>query len=201
MSDSPNNNREVQAALAACKRSVRSGRYRDAERHLAEAVKHGASHQTVERHASAIRNAENAGHKPRGSGAWWGFAVAAIGYFLLSLQQPAGWGEAVWVCLAFILIPALVGVVVNRGQGPNRPPNRAFFSSAKPAGFAMFLYTSITLMVLAARMDRPDAHGEEFLTGLIVTCVYTLVAAAAAGTVNLMLTTMAARRDNHGPAS
>jgi hypothetical protein len=201
MTSQGGNEKEVQAALSACGRAIGSRRFRDAERHLREAARHGASEAVISRTARKIRNAEKTRAVPDRRGVWLGFAAAFLGYMVLSFQQPANWGEAIWAALAFLLIPALVGFVVNRTQRRDRPPTQAFFSGMKAAGIAMFLYASITLIVLANRVGRPDAVMQEFLAAVIVITVYSLLAGAAAGTVNAALTRLQTGRESDGTAS
>jgi hypothetical protein len=186
--------------MAACRRAVTSRHFREAERHLREAARHGAPEEEVARQAQEIRRAEAARAGGGRLAVWAGFGIACIGYLVLSFQQPAGWGEGVWAALAFLLIPALAGLVMSRIQRGSEPLARAFFSAMKGVGRAMLLYAAITLIVLAHRVGRPDAAAHEFIAAAIVVVVYSVAAGAVAGLVNLMLTRLAMRKENDGPA-
>lgn len=132
---------------------------------------------------------------------WLAFVIAGIGYMVLSSQQPAGWGVPVWLSLALLLIPALAGLALNRLQAENRPPRQAFFAGMKGVGWAMFFYASITMTVVANRVGGAGNAGEEFLAGLLTTILFTLLAGAAAGLANVLLTRMLSKRSDNGPAS
>ena len=76
-----------------------------------------------------------------------------------------------------------------------------FFAGMKGVGWAMFFYSSITLIVLAKRVGGAGSAGEEFLAGLLTAIVFTLIAGSAAGLTNLLLGTMLSRRSDDGPVS
>ena len=173
-----------------------------------------AAHGGSSRHAATVvQNSAELARRNRRAG-MLGFLVAVVGYLLLSIQQPVGWGEGLWAALAFLLVPALGGLVVNLAQERNRASGKAFFAARKSVGWAMFLYAGITLIVLAIRVGSPD--GGMFLAGLVATVVYTILAGVVAGLVNLALTRVRAntnrtdetadhsadrREDSHGAAS
>lgn len=132
---------------------------------------------------------------------WLAFAIAGIGYLVLSQQQPAGWGVPLWASLALLLIPALAGLAVNRLQAAQRTARQMFFGGMKGVGWAMFFYSSITLIVLANRVGGAGSGGEEFLAGLLTAIVFTIVAGSVAGLTNVLLSGMLPRRSDDGPAS
>lgn len=132
---------------------------------------------------------------------WLGFFVCAIGYFFLSFQQPAGWGQLLWAFLAFGLVPGIAGAVIWFTQGSRTELRSTFMRGLKAVGCAMFLYTGVTLMVLASRVGRPDGGAQVALVWFLVTGTYTLLAGCVAGCVNMLLSRIAALRDNHGSAS
>ena len=191
---------EAHAALSACDHAIAARQFAEAERQLDQAKHLGASPAVLKRHREALDSARASTSARNARAVWLGFLVAAVGYFALSAQQPAGWGVGLWAVLALLLVPALTGLTVSRFQTWARPPREAFFAAMKAVGWAMLFYATITLTVLAHRVDGPNG-GERFLAGALVTLVYILVAGAAAGTVNLMLTRAATRKGSHGPSS
>lgn len=197
-SNSSDKSEALHAALVDCERSISGGRYAEAARHLRNAERLGADPDVVRRHEQEIQHKRSAGKTRRGRAPWWGFAVAVAGYLILSLQQPAGWGEALWAALALLAVPAVSGFVANRAQAGTAPTGGPFFSAARGAGAAMLLYSAITLAVLAQRVGRPDGGTQVLLAGAIVTTVYTMLAGAIAGLVNVVLTRNAAGKATHG---
>ena len=164
---------------------------------------HGGS-SAARRKAALANSGRQSSTEKQGSNlraVWLAFVVAGVGYLVLSQQQPAGWGVPLWAALAFLLIPALAGLAINRLQSPHRPPKQAFLAGMKGVGWSMFFYSSITLTVLANRVGGAGNVGEEFLAGLLTAIVFTLLAGCAAGLTNVLLTGMLSRRSDDGPAS
>ena len=158
------------------------------------------SHGGGNRHGQPARQTQLAETGRNRRAVLLGFVVGIFGYLLLSFQQPAGWGEGLWAALALLLVPALAGLVVHRAQAKDRPLGSAFLAGMKSAGWAMLFYASITLIVLASRLGAADGGEQRLLAGLLVTCIYTLLAGVVAGLVNLALTRVAGRTNSHGTA-
>ena len=114
-------------------------------------------------------------------------AFGSLYYLALSIQQPAQWTVPVWVLLAFLLGPALIGLIAGRLQRGEMSPLRRFRGGLQAGVITMFLYTSITLMALHARMGSSGDGGQVFLVGLFVSVIYALIAGVVAGAVSSRL--------------
>ncbi len=121
--------------------------------------------------------------KPGRASAWGGFCLGLLGYLLVSVREPLEWRMPVWIILAFVVVPGLVGWVAGLGQVPER--GICFRAGLRTAGWAMFLYASLTLIVLSHRIPADAGSGQEFWAGLLVSVVYALLAGTVAGLVSM----------------
>src|SRR6185437_7512329 len=100
----------------------------------------------------------------RGRGAvWLGFWLGLLAYLLLSMQQPLGWKIPVWILLAFVVIPGLIGLLIGRVQGQEPTARMKFWAGLKGAFWPMAFYAFLNPVVLLARLAEPDNNWERFL--------------------------------------
>ena len=117
-------------------------------------------------------------------GGWRGFAAALLAYLCLSLQPPLGWTLPLWIFLAFVFAPGLVGLVVGLQQRQAHAPGRSFWTAAKSAGTAMGLYTTLHLVLIGGPHSDGANLGQEILAGLLSILLFALIAGLAAGAVS-----------------
>ena len=177
----------AEAQMIAAERALARGQYREAQQHLAQAERLGTSPHDIERLASAVWAAAERQARRGRRGPWAGFAIAGIGYLLLSVQQPPAWTIPVWAALALGVVPAIAGLATGRWQGPERAPRRRFWDAARAAGGAMFLYSGLSLPAVRHRFSTGAEMGDALLVGVFVTLVYGALAGAVAGLVSALL--------------
>ncbi|HLJ54260.1 MAG TPA: hypothetical protein VKT77_04420 [Chthonomonadaceae bacterium] len=131
---------------------------------------------------------------------WLAFLIACIGYLITSSQQPAGWGVGLWMLLAWLLIPTVAAFALSRVQAPGRAAPQLFKAGMKGVGWAMFLYSAITLRALAHRVGGGNAF-QGFIAGLLTCVLCTVIAGAVAGGTNVLLARLFSRRTDHGRSS
>jgi hypothetical protein len=182
----PEEREDIHAALIACERALSGGHYREAERHLAHAAHLGASPQEVTRLGHAITEVHKAQNRRISSNYGKGLVLGFLGYLLLSVQQPLGWTLPLWILLAFLVIPGIVGVLIGSAHGPAQTAREIFRMGMKGAGWPMAFYTAVTLLILSPRLVRMENIGQEFLAGALVTLVYALLAGGVAGLASMM---------------
>ena len=123
----------------------------------------------------------------RGRGAVWiGFWLGLLGYLLLSMQQPLGWRIPVWICLAFIALPALIGLLIGRKWGPEPSSRMKFWAGMKGAAWAMALYAFANSVVALKGLATGEGNGTRFLVLLLATVVYALLAGGISGTISAL---------------
>jgi hypothetical protein len=175
-----------EAAILATERALAGGRYHEARQHISELKRlHGSQHD-IARLTKTV-DAGLAGQKKKsGKASWIGPLVAIAGYLVLSFRQPPGWTLPLWAILAFVVVPGLTGYAVGKLLGPETAPGARFRSAMWGAGFAMFFYTAISLILLRVRIDS-DGGSTVVQVGFFVTCLYTLLAGTVAGFVSAKL--------------
>jgi|SRR5579871_3311214 len=181
--------------MIAAEVALADGRYDAAEHHLEAAHRLGASQKQVEKVASSIRRSRQRGEK---QGLWRariGFAVGLCCYLLLAIQPPLSWRIPLWIFLAFLLVPAVIGLVIGRMYRAAQPAPVRFGEGMRAGGWAMAIYTGLSLMVFWGRMGR-DAEGEEFVAGALTTVVFALLAGIVAGFVGKLAAKRPAKNES-----
>ncbi len=178
---------ESHAEILATERALARGDMAAAQRHLNLAIHQGAPEKQTNWLAAAIETAAQLQQRRIRGGGWRGFGVAVVGYLCLSLQQPLGWTLPLWLFLAFLLVPGLVGLVVGQQQRQAHLPGRSFWAAAKSSGWAMGLYTALHLFRLGGPQSDSADLGQELLAGTLSLLLFALIAGLAAGTVSAMV--------------
>ncbi len=184
---------ESHAEIVACEAALARGDLAAARQHLQLAAQHGAPANQTQWLSTAIQTAAQGQQSRVQGGGWLGFALAVVGYLCVSLQQPLGWTLPLWIFLAFLLVPGLVGLVVGRQQRAGRAPGRSFWSAAKSAGNAMGLYTALHLLLIGGPHSDGANIGEELIAGLLTIFVFALIAGLTAGAVSAAIVGIGAR--------
>lgn len=112
---------------------------------------------------------------------WMGGATGTVAYLILSVAQPLDWRLPVWAVLAFVTVPTLVAYVCSKLLGPQTESPVRFKSAFCSGAVAMFLYTSISLMIVHSRIGPISDDGHDLRIGLFVSVVYAAIAGVVAG--------------------
>jgi len=155
----------------------------------------GSMHPHLEPHASATVH-----QAPTLSAAGPAFWFAAAGYLLVALQQPRGWGVAVWAVLAFLLVPGLAGLVGGLKVGRVGTRKAHFRQAYWAVAWVMATYAGLNLMILRARFTG-SGFGGALLVWVFVTAVYATVAGIVAGLGASLITGRSRQESTHELAS
>ena len=126
--------------------------------------------------------------------------IAIAGYLLLALRSKAAWGALLWPVLAFLVVPAVAGLVGGlkvRRVGSTRAH---FWDAFRAVGWTMGSYTLISLMVLRLRFQMVS-FAQVALVWLLVSTVYGALAGAVAGAVATLAAGEKRRESVDEPAS
>jgi hypothetical protein len=188
-----------QARIAEAEHALARGRFNDARRLMGEARGLGAKgvkDPRLTQLQKAIKEAEAGQAKRARVGPWAGLGVGLLAYLLVSAAQPPAWGIPVWALLAFVVVPGIIGYTTGRVLGRSAERKPRFRAGLFAGAAAMFLYASVTLMVLHARIGSTGDSGEVFLVGLFVSLVYSGLAGAVAGAASAYLAWSRAEGDS-----
>jgi hypothetical protein len=195
----PNSN-PAQAKMEAAKQAFERKRFDEAKQLLSEAEKSGAPRQQVSRLRQAVRAMEEHQEKMGRNSHWFGLLLGGLAYFIL-LFIPLTPRDALWVLLALLAVPGLVGGVIGRRMGYDAGRGPRFRKAAWVCGFVMFGYAFVSLILQRARFDLGSDAGQVFLVWIVASLGYALVAGLVAGLVSGMLTWGIGGRSAHGTAS
>lgn len=184
---------ESHAEVVATEAALKRGDLTAARQHLHLAVQLGAPGKQTHWLTTAIQTAEQVQQRRALGGGGRGFALAIVGYLCVSLQQPLGWTLPLWIFLAFLLVPCLVGLLIGRQQREGKAPGRSFWTAAKSSGTAMGLYTAIHLLLIGGPHSDGANIGEELIAGLLTIFVFALIAGITAGAVSATIVGIKAR--------
>ncbi len=178
-----------EAEILAAERAIAQRRWQDARNHLKAAAELGAERHDLQVHLTALEQGERQTQQRGRRTGWIGFWLGGLCYLLLSTRQPPQWTVPVWATLAFLLVPLIGGFAAGRWQGPDRPAATRFRSGCFAVGWAMALYTGITLISLREKIHT-GSSSQVLLVGLFVTGVYAAVAGIVAGFSSARLASM-----------
>ncbi len=155
----------------------------------------GSMHPHLKPHSSATVH-----EAPTLSAAGPAFWCAAAGYLLVALQQPRGWGLAVWALLAFVLVPGFAGLVGGLKVGRVGTRQAHFRQAYWAVAWAMAGYTGLNLLILRARFTGSGFAGA-LLVWILVTAVYATAAGVVAGFGASLITGRSRQESTHELAS
>ena len=184
---------ESHAEILAAEAALARGDLVAARHHLHLAAQHGAQDKHIHKLTASIHAAAQVQEQRVHSGGGRAFVAAIVGYLCVSLQQPLGWTLPLWIFLAFLLVPCLVGLLVGLRQREGRAPGRSFWTAAKSAGIPMGLYTALHLILIGGPHSDGANAGEELIAGLLSVLVFALIAGLAAGAVSATIVGLRAR--------
>lgn len=175
---------EAQEALRAAHEALDRGDPVVAQRHLDRAIQHHAPHHQVSRLSVQIQTATAAQRQRAKSSAKRGFWAALLCYLLISFKQPLGWGMPVWIFLAFLLAPGIVGLIVGLQQKILGSPGTSFWTGFKSAFWVVAFYTIFHLLMLGGSHSDAADRAQERIAGVLATLLYATVAGLVAGLVS-----------------
>ncbi|HLK61596.1 MAG TPA: hypothetical protein VKU00_33925 [Chthonomonadaceae bacterium] len=193
---------ETHAEILAARQAFKEQRYDDAEYHLNRATYLGAPQQQINELQKRIRNLRKTQRERAGTSGRWGFWCGILGYLLLSLQQPSGWTQTVWILLAFGLVPAIIALVVRWRQGVEVENSARFWTAWRAGSATMALYSVISLIIVGTRLGGDTVSGaSHFIAGVLTMLLFALLAGSVAGLVCLLFGFRLRREGKHEPAS
>src|SRR6266849_4253944 len=136
------------AEIIAAESALGRKRFLEAQQHLVEAERLGASRHEVERLRSAAVSAVRRQAQRGRLAPWGGFGIGVAGYLVLSIQPPPGWTVPVWAILAFLVVPGIIGYVTGRWQGLDQEARTRFWAGVRAGGGAMALYSGLSLIAV-----------------------------------------------------
>ncbi len=181
--------------LAAAEKALAEGRYDAAQRLLNKAAESGATPRHIQdlhrrirtervRHEFAVQNS-----------VFGGFGIAFVGYLLLCIRQPLGWGIPLWLALAVGVVPCAAGGYVGRRHAGEREPGASFRDGAKSVAGAMVCYSGFSTLILVSRLQKGALQlGEEAFAALLTTALLTIVAAGMAGVASVAASRIGVKR-------
>ncbi len=181
MSDAEDRARDREMQIQEAQHDLVTGHLEEAGQHLQQAQKLGASQRDIKRLKDALAEMTQAQRRRTKAAPWAGFGLCAVGYLILSIQQPDGWGVWVWRALALVGLPLFAGVLVGKMMGPDSHGQWRFHGAAKAGAWAMGLYAVITLLVLRSRIGSGPSSEQTVLIIGVVAVAYALVAGLVAG--------------------
>ena len=112
----------------------------------------------------------------------FGILVGAVGYLLLSIQSPLRYTIPVWMMLALVVIPALIGVSVGAVTILREGIAAAFWVAA----MTMLTYSALNMARIHGELPMSADPGQVFLACAIVSVAYALVAGIVSAGVNAL---------------
>ena len=172
----------VHQELQNAEKALQQGRY-DAADHLLDLAAHGGATPLLISDLGRRVRAARANHELRvRSSVRIGFCLAIAGYILLSMRQPLGWTQPIWILLAFLVIPGVAGLFVGRRHAGERTRSRAFYDGARSGVFAMACYTGFHVFKLADNLQKDNSQTvDEWVAAFIAIIVFSSIAGLVAG--------------------
>jgi hypothetical protein len=186
----PGMSTESHAEIVATERALARGDIAAARQHLHLAIQHGAPQNQTQWLATSIQTlAESQQRRVQGGGGR-GIVVGFVGYLIVSLQQPLGWGQPLWIFLAFLLVPSMVGLAVGLQQKTAHAPVASFWNACRGCGTVMGLYSMLHLILIGGPHSDGANAGQELIAGLLTILLFALIAGLVAGTVSATIVGM-----------
>ena len=167
--------------VGEARKALAAGDYARARAHLAVARQEGADQSVLSALRQEIDDAEGAVTKNSSKHLLWALAVAAIAYVVLSLQSPPNWGMPLWIGLAFVVVPACVGLLAGMSLPPHSDSGDRFKRAMWLAMVAMAIYTAVGLILSGRKIGSHTELTQIFLLGLLVVVAFGLIAGLVAG--------------------
>ena len=168
--------------IGEARKALADGDFARARAHLAVARQEGADETTLRALLDEIDEAEGAITKSSSAHILWAIMLALIAYVVLSLQSPANWGMPVWVLLAFIVVPIVIGVLSAMSVPPHAEKGDRFKRAMGVATLAMAIYATVGLILSERKMGTHSLQATQvFTAGMVVVVVYALIAGFVAG--------------------
>ena len=121
---------------------------------------------------------------------FYAVGCAVLGYGLLSLESPAGWGLPMWGLLSLIGIPTMVGVFAG-GSVTGNSKSARFWRSFTITAIAIAVYTLVGMLLSRSKMDSAD-KSLDIAIFLLVMIVHGIVAGVVSGFTGSLIRTKAA---------
>ena len=168
--------------LAAAEKALAAHNFTAAQHLLDNAAASGATPRHIQDLHRRIR-AEKAKHEfAVQNSAYKCFGIGILGYLIISIRQPLGWGIPVWLLLSVAAIPGLMGLYMGRKHAGTRSFRSAFLDGVRPAAAAMTCYSLFSLGVLVTHLQpRSEQIGEEIVAAMFTAFVLAVAASVVSG--------------------
>jgi len=169
--------------LAAAKAAIEAGDYARARHHINNLSLMPGHAADVAELNMLISHREFDSIRVGGQRVGYAIAVSGLGYMLLAIQSPAGWGQPIWGLLALFALPFAVGILSgNSVSHSHQDPQKAqrFWRSFCIAAIGAAVHTLIGLAITRGKMQSADKSSDFFIY-VVVATVYGCVAGLVAG--------------------
>jgi len=170
--------------VAACK-AIEDGDFAQARHHLNNLSVDGTHPGDVEQLRRLILQKEAEATKLSVNRIGLAFAVAILGYAVLSYKSPDAWGQIVWGLLAFLVLPILAGGLAGTSVANGTKPAK-FWRAFGITSISAALYTLVGLSIARARMHSSD-KSMDFAIYLVVAVIYGVTAGLIGGVAGTSL--------------
>lgn len=189
----------AQQKLEEAKQAFARKHYSLAHQLLGEAEQLGGAHKQTHNLRVAIRAHEQMQVKQARNSHWVGLLIGGFVYFIL-LFTPLNPRHPLWVVLALLVVPGVIGIAIGRRMGYDAGGGSRFWRAAKACGFVMFGYAFLSMIWQRTRFPLGGDAGQVFLVWVTASAVYALVAGGIAGLV-AKFAWVGRERSAHGTAS
>ncbi len=157
-----------------------------ARQHLSAAKMEGADPQILRELEWRVNYAEQHKHAHAHKFTVIALTVAGAGYFVLSFQSPGQWTPLGWGLIAFLVIPAIQGVILGLGAHPEYDHLQRFKNGLGLGAAMMAAYTLFNLLIINAKIGTHKTAPDVPTVVLVVTAVYSLAAGLVCGLISAM---------------
>ncbi|HEY3781696.1 MAG TPA: hypothetical protein VGL56_11460 [Fimbriimonadaceae bacterium] len=172
--------------ILKARQALDQGLISSAKQHLTAAKMEGADPQALRELEWKVQYAEQHKHSHSHKFTVIALAVAAVGYFVLSFQSPGQWTQIGWGIIAFLIIPAIQGVILALGAHPEYDRTQRFKNGLGLGAAMMAAYTLFNLLIVSSKIGTHKTEPDVPTVVLLVTAVYSLAAGLVCGLVSAM---------------
>lgn len=155
--------------------------YAAAKHHLNAASVAGVDRRQVQDIEFRIEQAEHLSHEHSQKFVVGALAFAGVAYLILSARSPGDWMLPLWALLAFLLVPAVEGILIAKGARDEDTAGQRFWRAWLIGAATMGVYTLWNLVLLNSRINTHNNVGDIPLVIFTLVLLYGAIAGVVAG--------------------